>query len=46
MTEMETSLKALVVMVWCGGDEILGKRIILGKEAKGAMVEAYSSNDS
>jgi len=31
---METRLKALVAMIWCGGDEVLGRRPILGKEAR------------
>ena len=37
---METKLKALVAMVWCGGDEVLGRRPILGKEVRGVKVEA------
>jgi len=40
MMEMETSLKTHIAMVWCGGDEVLGRRPILGKEARGAKVEA------
>jgi len=37
---METSLKALVAMVWCGEDEVLKRRPIIGKEARRAKVEA------
>jgi len=38
--EKKTSLKALVVMEWCGGDEVLRKKIILGKETKRAKGES------